>query len=196
MLTVEEAYRLARRAHGGDRTRSGGLFIDHVRRVAKRMEGDPDENAMVAAWLRDTVEKGSKSWEDLWQAGADRRLIEVVDALTERDGESDESYLARAAANSLALRIKRADIADKLDPIHSDGLSNGSVAALLARSRQRLELLEQFATDFDEDATHGDAETVDEQSMIDGGSRRVMTYGLDRFPQGPGCKHPEQRRPF
>jgi hypothetical protein len=85
------------------------------------------------------------SWEDLGHAGTDRPLIEVVDALTERDGESAEAYLARAAANALALRIKRADIADKLDPVNSEGLSNGSVAALVARSRQRLELLERLA---------------------------------------------------
>jgi (p)ppGpp synthase/HD superfamily hydrolase len=147
MLTVEQAHTLAHRAHGSARTRLGGLFIDHVRRVAKRVEGDPDQHAVVAAWLHDSVEKGSLSWEELWEAGADRRLIEVVDALTERDDEDEEDYLARAAANPLALRIKRADILDKLDPANLFGLSNGSLAAIQARARQRLELLERLAAD-------------------------------------------------
>ena len=126
MLTVEEPYRAAHvGARRGDRTKLGGLFIDHVRRVAKRMEGDPDRHAVVAAWLHDTVEKGSLSWEFLWRAGADRRLIELVDVLTERDGEEEDVYLARVAADPLALRIKRADISDKLDPNNLVSLSNG-----------------------------------------------------------------------
>jgi hypothetical protein len=37
----------------------------------------------------------------------------VVDALAERDGEDEVAYLGRCAADPLALRIKRADIADK-----------------------------------------------------------------------------------
>jgi hypothetical protein len=52
-------------------------------------------------------------WSDLIGAGADDRLITVVDPLTERDGEDEVAYLARSAADPLALWIKRADIADK-----------------------------------------------------------------------------------
>jgi (p)ppGpp synthase/HD superfamily hydrolase len=147
MLTVAEACRLARRAHRTDRTSSGGLIIDHVRRVATRMQNDPNRYAVVAAWLHDSVEKGSTSWGDLWDAGADRRLIDVVDALTQRDGESSVAYLARAAADPLALRIKRADIADKLDPSNFGGLSSGRVAGTVARARQRLALLERLSAD-------------------------------------------------
>jgi hypothetical protein len=61
------------------------------------------------------------------EASADSRLIQVVDALTQRHGEPEDDYLARAAAHSLALRIKRADIEDKLDPNNVKGLSNGSI---------------------------------------------------------------------
>jgi (p)ppGpp synthase/HD superfamily hydrolase len=57
-------------AHGADRTKSDGLFMDHVRRVAKRMKAN-DEYVVIAAW-HDTVEEGSMSREDLCQAGAER----------------------------------------------------------------------------------------------------------------------------
>src|SRR5262245_41048388 len=97
MLSVAAADALARDAHGYDRTRSGTLFIDHVRAVAARFRDDPDPYAVPAALLHDSVEKTSLSWDDLRAAGADSRLLAVVDALTEREGEPVAAYLARCA---------------------------------------------------------------------------------------------------
>lgn len=51
MITVNEADALAKRAHGSDRTRSGSLFIDHVRRVAARFFEDDDRDAVTAAFI-------------------------------------------------------------------------------------------------------------------------------------------------
>jgi hypothetical protein len=145
MIDVPHAYQLAGRAHGCDVTTAGGLFIDHVCRVAARVCGDPDPYAVVAALLHDTVEKGSFAWADLRLAGADDRLLGVVDALTERDGEADTAYLSRCARDPLALRIKRADIADKLHVRPSDKRSVADAARLRERARSRLELLERLA---------------------------------------------------
>lgn len=50
MITVNEADALATRAHGSDRTGSGSLFIDHVRRVAARLGADDDRDAVTAAF--------------------------------------------------------------------------------------------------------------------------------------------------
>jgi (p)ppGpp synthase/HD superfamily hydrolase len=118
MLSVAAADELARAAHGNDRTRSGTLFIDHVRAGADRLRDVPDPYAVPAALLHDAVEKTSLSWDDLRSAGADSRLLAVIDALTERDGESIGAYLARCAADPLALRIKRYDLTDKLSGRH------------------------------------------------------------------------------
>jgi len=52
--------------------------------------------------------KGSFGWSDLRAAGADARLLGVVDALTERDGGPEQVYLRRCASDPLAPRIKRA----------------------------------------------------------------------------------------
>jgi (p)ppGpp synthase/HD superfamily hydrolase len=147
MMSVDAAGALARLAHGGDRTRSGGLFIDHVRSVAEQLHDDPDPYAVPAALLHDAVEKGSMSWDDLRAAGADDRLIAVVHALTERDGETSEQYLARCAADPLALRIKRVDIADKLTGPHARSLSSEHVALLREHVMGRLALLERAAAD-------------------------------------------------
>jgi (p)ppGpp synthase/HD superfamily hydrolase len=145
LISVPEADALAQRAHGEDRNRSGVLFIDHVRSVAARMEDDPDPYAMPAALLHDTVEKSRMTWDDLRDAGADDRLIALVDALTEREGESEESYLSRAAVDPLALRIKRADIADKLHMRTLSLLADTHRQAVETRARRRLSRLESIA---------------------------------------------------
>ena len=69
MITVNEADALAKRAHGNERTRSGSLFIDHVRRVAAGFGEDDDPYAVAAALLHDSVEKGSMGWSDLRGGG-------------------------------------------------------------------------------------------------------------------------------
>jgi (p)ppGpp synthase/HD superfamily hydrolase len=143
VITVPESDALAQRAHGADRNKSGVLFIDHVRSVADRVRDDPDPYAVPAALLHDTVEKGVLDWDHLRAAGVDDRLLEVIDALTEREGESDRDYLARAAADPLALRVKRADIKDKLDRV--EGLTEEQRRLVHERARRRLDLLEAIA---------------------------------------------------
>jgi (p)ppGpp synthase/HD superfamily hydrolase len=145
MITVAQADALAQRAHGDDRNDSGVRLIDHVRSVAARMVHDPDPYAVLAALLHDTVEKSSMTWDDLRSAGADERLIALVDALTERDVEPEHEYLSRAAADPLTLRIKRADITDKLDLRELGTLTAEARRTMEARAQHRLALLEEMA---------------------------------------------------
>ena len=146
MISVIEADLLAQRAHGDDRTKAGLLFIDHVRRVAAQLIEDPDAYAVPAALLHDSVERGSVSWADLRDAGVDDRLLELIDALTERVGELEADYFARCAADPLALRIKRADILDKFDVLDAAGLSDAHRAELWNRATRRLSVLESIVT--------------------------------------------------
>ena len=144
MITAIEADLLAQRAHRDDRNRAGLLFIDHVRRVAAQLRDDPDVYAVPAALLHDSVEHGSITWADLRDAGADDRLLEVVDALTERAGEQEEDYFARCVADPLALRIKRADILDKFDVLEDADLPVARRDELWNRATHRLSMLESL----------------------------------------------------
>ena len=145
MISHAEADALALAAHGNDRTRWGGSFIEHVRRVASEVGEDPDPYAVPAALLHDTVEKGSLDWHDLRSAGVDERLLAVIDALTERDSELLEDYLARCAADPLALRIKRADITDKLTGSAHHAISADDVERMRDHAQRRLDLLDDLA---------------------------------------------------
>jgi (p)ppGpp synthase/HD superfamily hydrolase len=145
VITATEADALAERAHGDERNHSGMRYIDHVRRVADGVKNDPDQYAVSAALLHDTVEKAGMSWDDLRAAGADDRLLELVDALTEREGETESSYLARAADDPVALRIKRVDIEDKLYGPLGESLTEEQRRRAHERARRRLDLLERLA---------------------------------------------------
>ncbi len=146
MISIDEADALAERAHDDDRNKFGVLFIDHVRSVADHVRSDPDPYAVPAALLHDTVENGRIGWDDLRAAGADDRLIAVVDALTAREGEPEAVYLSRCADDPLALRIKRADIRDKFDTVEHSPVPEPRRAELVSQAKRRMNLLESFAT--------------------------------------------------
>ncbi len=75
---------------------------------------DTDTERVVAV-LHDVVEDSSYTLEDLEERfGTEVR--DAVDCLTRRDGENYvEDFVARAAGNDIAHKIKRADIEDNLD---------------------------------------------------------------------------------
>lgn len=135
---VALAEQIARRAHTGQRDQAGEPYIEHPRRVAGRVAGDPEAEAV--AWLHDVVEDCPVSLQDLLDAGFPPRIVAAVDAITKRDGEHDR-YYARLAADPLARRVKLADIADNCDPQRLAALDTWTRERLVvkyARSRRLL----------------------------------------------------------
>ena len=127
------AVRIATNAHRGQTGKDGRPYIEHCERVAMRV----DPALRPIAYLHDVVEK-SEGWtiERLRLDGFPEVMIEAVDALTRRDGEDEEVFVARAAANPLALPVKRADLEDNLQ----QALASGGDAE---RYRHGLDLLEK-----------------------------------------------------
>ena len=79
----------------------------------------------------------------------EERRQHLADALTERDGEPEQVYLRRCAADPLALRIKRADITDKLDVAPAPALNNsdaGELEPLAQLAGRRWPLAAQLST--------------------------------------------------
>jgi (p)ppGpp synthase/HD superfamily hydrolase len=111
MHLLELALRLTLEAHAGQRDRAGKPYVLHPLRVMHGVEG---EQAQAAALLHDVVEDTDTGLDDLRRAGFPAAVVAAVDALTKREGEVYESYLERVAADEIARRVKRADIADNL----------------------------------------------------------------------------------
>jgi (p)ppGpp synthase/HD superfamily hydrolase len=143
-MTPEAADSLAAGLLGLSRTELGGLQINHARRVAARVRITADNRVIAAALLHAVVSTHCITADELRAVVADERVAEIVEVLTRTDGEADEPYLARCAANPFALMIKRADLADSLIAIEP------SVAAAVAlrirrQASRRLALLNLLA---------------------------------------------------
>ena len=139
---VDTAVRLAWLAHCEQVDKAGEAYITHPTRVAKRVRQYGDEVAFVAAWLHDTVEDTWVTPGFLARAGFPPAVLRCVDAVTKRDGESEEGYANRIAANRAAILVKQADLADNTDPQR--------MARLDPQDRRRLgEKYAQFAARLD-----------------------------------------------
>ena len=99
--TLEEAIALAARAHEGQLDKGGETYILHPLRVMLRMQ---TEEERLAAILHDVVEDTAVTLADLKARGFDDRVIQAVDCLTRRDGESYEAFVQRIKSNGLARR--------------------------------------------------------------------------------------------
>jgi hypothetical protein len=118
-LTRARAEEIARQAHDGQIGADGRPYIEHVLRVARAVSSTTGESTLVAvALLHDTIEKGGVTFAELRAAGATEAVVSAVDALTQRPGEPDSSYLARCRNNPLARQVKRHDLLDKLSPAY------------------------------------------------------------------------------
>lgn len=116
---LQRAIDIAAEAHKGQSSKTGGPFIDHVRRVAEHVTG---EDETLVAWLHDVVEKGPGwTFERLREEGFSDIVIGAVDAMSKRDGEDYFDFVRRSIANPLARPVKRADLTDNLAQMHQMG---------------------------------------------------------------------------
>ena len=71
--------------------------------------------AATVAALHDIVEDSTFTLRDLKDQGFPAQVVDAVDALTRREGESYEDSIERVAKNPLAAKVKRSDLLNNLD---------------------------------------------------------------------------------
>ena len=113
MPTLERAIEIARKAHEGQVDKAGAPYIGHPLRVMDRVP----EEAKIAAVLHDVVEDSSVTLSDLRAEGFPESVVEAVEALTKRPGETYELFILRAASNDIARTVKLADLHDNCQDI-------------------------------------------------------------------------------
>jgi (p)ppGpp synthase/HD superfamily hydrolase len=89
-----------------------------------------DLDAATLAALHDVVEDSSLSLKNLREQGFPPRIVDGVDALTRRDGEAYEDAIERAAANSLARKVKIADLESNLDVLRLTQVTTSDLGRL------------------------------------------------------------------
>ncbi|KAB1082937.1 HD domain-containing protein [Neorhizobium galegae] len=116
---IDKAIVIATEAHQGQSSKTGGPFIEHVRRVAENVAGEDEKQV---AWLHDVVEKGAGwTFERLREEGFSKAVVNAVDAMSKRDGEEYFAFVRRSIENPLALPVKRADLTDNLAQMRQMG---------------------------------------------------------------------------
>lgn len=112
IATVEDAVAIAAQAHRGQRDKAGAPYLLHPLRMMLRMDS---EAAMMAAVLHDVVEDTEWTLDRLREAGFPEEVLEAVDCLTHRDGESYEEFVERVRTNPMARQVKIADLEDNMN---------------------------------------------------------------------------------
>ncbi|AHH95036.1 HD domain-containing protein [Kutzneria viridogrisea] len=141
-FTVQDAVRIATQAHDGQLDKAGKPYIGHPVRVMNRVSGDYER---MAAVLHDVIEDTPVTAEDLLAQGCPPRVVTAVVALSKEPGEPQADYIARVAADPIAVVVKRADIADNFSPPRFDVLDEATQHRLRGKYGEALRLLDVLA---------------------------------------------------
>jgi (p)ppGpp synthase/HD superfamily hydrolase len=109
---IEDAIALAVASHSGQTDKYNQPYILHVLGVAGRVRSIEEK---TVAFLHDVVEDTDTTCADLLERGFSERVVQAVDCLTRRKGESYDAFVERIAPNPLARAVKLADLEDNMD---------------------------------------------------------------------------------
>ncbi len=112
MSTLERAISLAATAHQGQVDKAGAPYILHPLRMMLTLSNLEDR---IVAILHDVVEDTEWTLEGLRAEGFGDAVIDAIEAVTKREGESYEDFIQRSAANAIGRRVKLADLRDNSD---------------------------------------------------------------------------------
>ncbi|MCB0771000.1 MAG: phosphohydrolase [Flavobacteriales bacterium] len=112
---LETAIRLAAKVHKGQKDRFGKPYILHVMRVM--MRGHDFEEQVLGA-LHDVLERSDLTVVDIEAKGFPPRVVKALRHISRVEGETYEMYIDRVMEDSLAIRVKLHDLADKMDLLH------------------------------------------------------------------------------
>jgi (p)ppGpp synthase/HD superfamily hydrolase len=112
MPTLEDAIALAVDAHRGQVDRVGQPYILHPLRVMFRLHRELDK---IVGVLHDVVEDSELTLDDLRRQGYSEEVVEALDGVTRREGETYEEFVGRSLAHPVSRRVKLADLDDNMD---------------------------------------------------------------------------------
>jgi len=109
---IEQARSLAKKWHSGQSDKAGRPYIEHLEHVSETVQPIA---AKVTALLHDILEDTACTVEELNLAGFGDDIVDAVIAITHRDNEPYDAYIARVKNNELARMVKIADMEHNSD---------------------------------------------------------------------------------
>ncbi len=136
---ITKALDVAIASHTGHIDKSGQPYVKHVIRVAFCVEpNEPDY--IITGLLHDTVEDTDLTLEEVYRDFG-KTIGDAVDAISKREQESLEDYIARVKRNKIANAVKFADIADNQSEARIGQLDPKTAERLRRKYAYALELL-------------------------------------------------------
>jgi (p)ppGpp synthase/HD superfamily hydrolase len=112
IMLDELAFEIAKAAHAGQTDKAGLDYILHPQQVAAMVTTDEEK---AVALLHDIIEDTEVTANDLLAKGLPDNIVEAVEALTKKSGQSYSDYLANVKKNGLATTVKLADLKHNSD---------------------------------------------------------------------------------
>jgi hypothetical protein len=109
---LQKAIAIAAAAHHWQKRKQGSPYVLHPLRMACALKTEAEQ---IVAVLHDVVEDTHWTFDDLRREGFPDDILQALDCVTERKGESYDDFLTRAASNPIARRVKLADLEDNMN---------------------------------------------------------------------------------
>ena len=121
MEIIAKSLSIAIRAYAGKFDKAGSEYIKHPLRVMAKMQTD---NEMSVALLHDVIEDSEITADELLSEGIPTDVVNAIICLTKIDDESYTDFIVRVKSNTLATKIKIADIEDNINVLRLKSLSD------------------------------------------------------------------------
>lgn len=118
---------LATNRHAGQLDRGGVPYILHPLKVMHYLKSD-DEELNCIAIAHDLVEDTDTTFTELREMGFTERVIDGIDSLTKRVGESYDEYKERVKLNLDAIKVKKQDLRHNSDIRRLKGITEKDLA--------------------------------------------------------------------
>lgn len=109
---IEIAYKIAKKAHKGQIDRAGVDYIKHPETVANFVTTDEEK---IVAYLHDVIEDTNVTLKELKTYGFSEVILEAIDIITKKKGQTYQNYLELVKTNELARIVKLADLRHNSD---------------------------------------------------------------------------------
>jgi len=109
---ISKALHIAKTAHRGQLDKGGNPYILHPIAVSQLVDSEEEK---IVALLHDVVEDTDLTLEHLKLEGFSDNIIAAVSALTKHPGVAYDDYISTLKENSIAVRVKIADITHNSD---------------------------------------------------------------------------------
>ncbi|WP_312560867.1 HD domain-containing protein [Anaerospora sp.] len=111
-MMISKALYIAKVAHKGQVDKGGNPYVMHPIAVSQLVHSEEEK---IVALLHDVVEDTDITLEHLKLEGFSDNIIAAVSALTKQPGVAYDDYIATLKENSIAVRVKIADITHNSD---------------------------------------------------------------------------------